>query len=227
MRCSSSTACRPERSHRREAGPHQPGQAPGAGHPRAGVRPADVGDGDPARRGAAARRAHPPTGGAGDRVPDREADRGTDHGRRGAGRDGGGVPRHRDHGLALLRAASACPTPSPTTPAPRGSSSAPGVAPRTSWSTSASSAASSGHRGSDRHRGGWRRDGPSGRGAGLAGGGAGGPGRVHRGRGDRAVRRPDGLGASGPPECCRPRSSTASARSGCIAREGGDAGWPR
>ena len=33
------------------------------------------------------------------------------------------------------------------------------------------------YRGSDRHRGGWRRDGPSGRGAGMAGRGAGGPRR--------------------------------------------------
>ena len=68
---------------------------------------------------------------------------GPDHDRPGPGGDGGDLPGHRG-GRLPIPSRSACPTPSPTTRAQRGSSSAPGVALRTRWSTSASSAASSG-----------------------------------------------------------------------------------
>ena len=104
------------------------GQAPRAGHRRAGVRPADIGHGDAIRRTAAARWAHPSTGGARDRVPDREADRGRRPRLRACWPRRGGVPRHRDRWTRGTPSPSGCPTPSPTTPAPRGSSSARGVA---------------------------------------------------------------------------------------------------
>ena len=71
--------------HRLQAGEHIIGaklgltsrvKRAGAGHPRAGLRPADIGHGGAPRRAGAARRAHPSARGARDRIPHREADRG-------------------------------------------------------------------------------------------------------------------------------------------------------
>ena len=147
-------------AHRHEAGPDQPGQARSAlgihepvfGRLTSGMLL-------PPGAAAAARRAHPPTGRAGDRVPDRRADRGADDGRRRAGRDRGGLPRHRDRRLALLRAASGCPTPSPTTRAPRGSSWAPAAPPPDELVDLGVLGCVFRSRGERRHRGGRRGDG--------------------------------------------------------------------
>ena len=168
-RCSSSTGCRRRERHRRQAGYDEQGQAARPRHPRAGIRAPDLRHGDAARRAGPARRADQ------SRAPNRRSrsssgeriEAPTTVGRVLAATEAV-IRRGRDRRLAVRDGVPAARLGRRQRRRGPASSSARRRAGRTSSRTSTSSGVCSASAAASRPLR-WRRDGPSGRRAGLVG----------------------------------------------------------